>query len=493
MQTKISENFSHTNEGQEAEQILRQCVHCGMCNATCPTYQLLGDELDGPRGRIYLIKQVLEGQQATQKTQTHLDRCLTCRSCETTCPSGVDYARLLEIGRDIVEKQVGRSWSQKLLRSALKNGLSNPRLFQHALQWGRRLKPILPQQLQEKIPPASVLCQAPSNQYNRKVILLEGCVQGSLAPNINAATKRVLDRLQIQAIVASQAACCGAVRLHLSDEAGAKLAARQNIDAWWPIIQQSSETEQSDLAIVMTASGCGVTVKDYAILLAHDQAYAEKAKRISALTVDLSEYLESLTTELITLIGGEISQRLAWHSPCSLQHGQQVRGKVETILRSLGVDVRSCENSHLCCGSAGTYSILQPELAKQLRDNKILALERTQADVIVSANMACQQHLQTGTKIPVKHWIEVIDLAMSNLPGEVYAQDRKKLAVEEIDAVVTQVETVAPPTINSIPAIEIAKTNEVVADATHKANPAKKKQTKKKSANTGKSKKAKTQ
>lgn len=491
MQTKISDTFSHTTEGQEAEQILRQCVHCGMCNATCPTYQLLGDELDGPRGRIYLIKQVLEGQQATQKTQTHLDRCLTCRSCETTCPSGVDYARLLEIGRDIVEKQVGRSWSQRLLRTALKNGLSNPRLFQHALRWGRRLKPILPQQLQEKIPAMAASSEVPFSQHSRKVILLEGCVQASLAPNINAATKRVLDRLQIQAVVASQATCCGAVRLHLSDAAGAKAAARQNIDAWWSLINQASEASQSDVSIVMTASGCGVTVKDYAILLAHDPEYAEKAKQISALTVDLSEYLTNLTTELIALIGGEISQRLVWHSPCSLQHGQQVRGKVETILGSLGVDVRGCENSHLCCGSAGTYSILQPTLAKQLRDNKIAALEQTHPDAIISANMACQQYLQSGTKTPVMHWIEVLDLAMVKLPVLPDEPDKKNLA-SEIDVIVspsadsgTSMETAALATTAA------SSTNVKTSELHHKTNPVKKKTSKKKSNNAGKSKKAK--
>jgi glycolate oxidase iron-sulfur subunit len=494
MQTKISDTFSHTTEGQEAEQILRQCVHCGMCNATCPTYQLLGDELDGPRGRIYLIKQVLEGQVATQKTQTHLDRCLTCRSCETTCPSGVQYGRLLEIGRDIVEQQVGRSWSQKLLRSALKNGLSNPRLFQHALRWGRRLKPILPQQLQEKIPPVAELTVVPMNQYRRKVILLEGCVQGSLAPNINAATKRVLNRLQVETMVATQAACCGAVRLHLSDEAGAKNEARRNIDAWWAFISQAEETGQTDLSIVMNASGCGVTVKDYATLLKHDLAYAEKAKRISELTLDLSEYLIKFLPELIELIGGDIAQSLAWHSPCSLQHGQQVRDKVETILGSLGVDVRRCENSHLCCGSAGTYSILQPTLARQLRDEKIAALERTQADVIISANMACQQHLQTGTKIPVSHWIEVLDQAMGKLVAHAEEQHVPILGImqgETVSALAEAGRSLAHgPTTNSDDAPKTMKTN-VTVELDSKTSLTKKKQSKKKSANGGKPKKAK--
>jgi glycolate oxidase iron-sulfur subunit len=418
MQTKLSADFVATPEGQEADQILRQCVHCGMCNATCPTYQLLGDELDGPRGRIYLIKQVLEGHEPSQKTQTHLDRCLTCRSCESTCPSGVQYSRLLEIGRDIVEKKVGRSWTQSLLRGALKNGLSNPRLFQHALFWGRALKSVLPASLQEKIPVQAVTAadQRPQRQHNHKVILLDGCVQGSLAPNINAATARVLDRMQIQSIQLPSVACCGAVRLHLNDQEGAKQAARHNIDVWWPLVKPDAEPERKVSQIVMTASGCGVTVKDYGKLLAHDSDYADKASAISALTCDLSELLVDFSDTLVSQIGGQIRQKIVWHAPCSLQHGQQVRGKVEGLLQRLGVDVRICVDSHLCCGSAGTYSILQSDLARRLRDNKVAALEATQAEMIVSANMACQQHLQTGTQLAVQHWIEVVDQAFAQLP-----------------------------------------------------------------------------
>lgn len=453
MQTKISEEFSLSAEGQEAEQILRQCVHCGMCNATCPTYQLLGDELDGPRGRIYLIKQVLEGQKPTQKTQTHLDRCLTCRSCETTCPSGVQYARLLEIGRDIVEKKVGRSITQKLWRGALKNGLSNPRLFQHALKWGRKIKPVLPRQLQDKIPAAMSGGVIPQAQHARKVIMLEGCVQPSLAPNINAATSRVLDRLQIQTLKPAQAGCCGAVRLHLSDRDGAIAAAKNNIDAWWPLITDIADAADAVDAdkrierIVMTASGCGVTVKEYEHLLAHDSMYAEKAKKISALTCDLSELLADYIPELIALIGGEITEKLVWHAPCSLQHGQQVRGKVENILQSLGVAVQTCADSHLCCGSAGTYSILQADLSRKLRDNKIRALEATGADVIVSANMACQQHLQTGTKMPVLHWIEILDRALASRPALIGTADVVNNEAEIVAAAI--VTAVAAPVVTS--------------------------------------------
>lgn len=409
MQTTLSDDFLTTSKGQEADQILRQCVHCGMCNATCPTYQLLGDELDGPRGRIYLIKQVLEGQTPSQKTQTHLDRCLTCRSCETTCPSGVQYSRLLEIGREIVEKKVGRSWTQSVFRKTLREGLSNPRLFQHALALGRTFKPVLPQVLREKIPDLGSACELPQRQHARKVFLLDGCVQASLAPNINAATARVLDRLQIQSVLAPQAACCGAVRLHLSDQDGAMQAARNNIDAWWPSLSAEANPANRVSQIVMTASGCGVTVKEYGKLLAHDPDYAEKAAQISALTSDLSEFITEFTPELSAQYSAQTSPAIAWHAPCSLQHGQQVRGKVEGLLQGLGVEVKLCANSHLCCGSAGTYSILQTKLAQQLRDNKVAALEATKADVIISANMACQQHLQSGSQLPVRHWIELLD------------------------------------------------------------------------------------
>jgi len=407
MQTNLLDTIKTTEQGQEAEAILRSCVHCGMCNATCPTYQLLGDELDGPRGRIYLIKQVLEGAPATVKTQTHLDRCLTCMSCETTCPSGVQYGRLLEIGRELIDSKVGRSWSQKIMRMTLRNGLSNPRMFQRALSLGRLVSAVLPQHLREKIPTSVTPADWPSHTHARKILLLDGCVQPSLAPQINAATARVLDRLKIQAMLAPQAACCGAVRLHLSDSAGALSAAKNNIDAWWPLLNPESHSGVE--AIIMTASGCGVMVKDYGHLLQNDPAYAAKAHLISRLTYDLSEFLPQFESELIAQIGGDIGQRVTWHPPCSLQHGQKNQGKVEALLRHLGVDVKLCADSHLCCGSAGTYSILQTKLAQKLRQNKVDALLATQPEVIVSANMACQQHLQAATSVPVKHWIELLD------------------------------------------------------------------------------------
>ncbi|MBR7799435.1 glycolate oxidase subunit GlcF [Undibacterium fentianense] len=412
MQTKISQEFQDKLAGQEAEQILRQCVHCGMCNATCPTYQLLGDELDGPRGRIYLIKQVLEGQTPTQRTQTHLDRCLTCRSCETTCPSGVKYGRLLEIGREIVEKKVGRKWTQKIVRAVLKTGLSNPRLFQHALSWGRQLQVVLPERLSKKIPVREVKTSYPETKHTKQVILLDGCVQGSLAPNINAATARVLDRFQIQSRVVPEAGCCGAIRLHLSDIDTARENARRNIDAWWPLIGNETVQEESISHILMTASGCGVMVKDYGNLLAHDDVYASKAKKISEMTLDLSEFLLIQFSNQRLQFQARLTESIVWHAPCSLQHGQAIKGKVESIFHQLGVVLQSCQDSHLCCGSAGTYSILQSDLARRLRDNKLSNLLAANPDRIVSANMACQLHLASGTSKPVVHWIEVLDQAL---------------------------------------------------------------------------------
>lgn len=403
MQTNLADFLKDTPDGQEADAILRSCVHCGFCTATCPTYQLLGDELDGPRGRIYLIKQVLEGKPATQKTQQHLDRCLTCRNCESTCPSGVKYGRLLDIGRHVVDGQVGRSMAQRFTRSLLKQVLPRPAIFGPAMKLGQALRPMLPTALQEKIPKPQASGMWPTNEHTRKMLVLEGCVQPGMAPNINAATARVLDHCGVQLLRARNAGCCGALRFHLSDEEAALADMRRNIDAWWPFIEQGIE------AIVMTASGCGVMVKDYAHLLRNDAQYAEKAQRISALTKDLSEILPQFEATLLPLLQGKMQQRIAWHPPCTLQHGQQIRGKVEGLLRALGVDVKLCADSHLCCGSAGTYSVLQPVLSQQLRANKLRNLEALEPEAILSANIGCLTHLQAGTTTPVQHWIELID------------------------------------------------------------------------------------
>jgi glycolate oxidase iron-sulfur subunit len=406
MQTNLADFIKDTPQGQEADAILRKCVHCGFCTATCPTYQLLGDELDGPRGRIYLIKQVLEGKPATEKTQLHLDRCLTCRNCETTCPSGVNYGRLIDIGRDVVDQQVQRPFAQQLVRTALKEALPRPQLFGTAMKLGQAVRPLLPEVLRNKVPEARDAGAWPTRSHARKMLLLDGCVQPAMSPSINAATARVLDKFGIQLQVAPKAGCCGAIRYHLNDQAGGLDDMRRNIDAWWPYVVAGAE------AIVMTASGCGVTVKEYGHLLRDDPLYAEKAKRISELTKDLSEIMPAFEAELAKQLTGKISKRVAYHPPCTLQHGQQIRGKVESVLRTCGIDVSLCADSHLCCGSAGTYSVTQPELSYKLRDNKIKNLEATSPEVIVSANIGCLTHLQSGTDTPVRHWIELIDQSL---------------------------------------------------------------------------------
>ena len=410
MQTQLAPEFKNTPEGEAAEAILRKCVHCGFCTATCPTYQLLGDELDGPRGRIYLIKQVLEGHAPTRKTQLHLDRCLTCRNCETTCPSGVQYGQLVEIGRDIVEERVQRPAGERAVRWLLKEGLTSP-LFAPAMKVGQLMRPLLPESLQNKVPAKAgeEAHRWPTRAHPRAVLLLMGCVQPAMMPNINSATARVLDAAGIQTLVADEAGCCAAIKLHLGDHEGGLADMRRNIDAWWPALL-SGKVE----AIVMNASGCGATVKDYGRALAHDPAYADKAQRISQLTKDLSELLPGLMPMLKNKVRRRNVTRLAFHSPCTLQHGQQLRGGVEMALNELGFDVQVApRESHLCCGSAGTYSLLQPEMAYALRDRKLGQLESLEAQAILSANIGCIQHLQSGTQTPVRHWVEIVDEALS--------------------------------------------------------------------------------
>jgi glycolate oxidase iron-sulfur subunit len=402
MQTNLADFIKGTPDGDEAEAILRACVHCGFCTATCPTYQLLGDELDGPRGRIYLIKQVLEGAEPTRKTQLHLDRCLTCRNCETTCPSGVKYGRLVDIGRRVVDERVPRPLGDRIKRTTLKEFLPRTALFTPAFKTGQAVRPLLSKDLQDKLQPARAAGRWPTRTHARKMLVLDGCVQPAMAPNINAAAARVLDALGVQLVAAPKAGCCGAVRYHLNDQAGGLDDMRRNIDAWWPLVDQVE-------AIVMTASGCGVTVKEYGHLLAHDAAYAMKARRISGMTRDLSEIMPQFEAELAAKLQGKIAKRVAYHPPCTLQHGQQIRGKVEGVLRAAGVDVVLCADSHLCCGSAGTYSVMHPEIAHELRGRKLANLQATGAEEIVSANIGCLTHLQSGTETPVTHWIELID------------------------------------------------------------------------------------
>ena len=406
MQTNLSPEFKNSADGLQAEAILRKCVHCGFCTATCPTYQLLGDELDGPRGRIYLIKQVLEGETPTRKTQLHLDRCLSCRNCETTCPSGVQYGHLIDIGRKLVDQRVERPMAEKAVRWAIKEGLPSP-LFGPAMALGQAVRGLLPATLKNKVPAKQDAGITPSRSHARKVLMLEGCVQPAMSPNINSATARVLDAAGVQVVVAPKAGCCGAVKFHLNDQDGAKEEMRRNIDAWWPHVESGVES------IVMNASGCGSMVKDYGHALAGDAQYAAKAERISALTRDLSELLPDLVEHLKDKVTAKAGQ-IAFHPPCTLQHGQQLRGGVEQHLGALGFNVKtaSCE-AHLCCGSAGTYSVLQPKIAYELRDRKLGNLSQMKPEVIVSANIGCITHLQSGTATPVRHWVEVLDEALS--------------------------------------------------------------------------------
>ncbi|SEN36308.1 glycolate oxidase subunit GlcF [Halomonas caseinilytica] len=410
MQTHFTEQDLEQPHLREAERVLRTCVHCGFCNATCPTYQLLGDERDGPRGRIYLMKTLLESRdddnQATEETRLHLDRCLSCRNCETTCPSGVEYHKLLDIGRAEIERRVPRKASERALRFGLRKALVDPRRFKALLKLGMTFRPVTPHALRQKLPatPVDAGVRPAGRHHERQMLILEGCVQPSLSPNTNAATARVLDRLGIGLTAAPDAGCCGAVDFHLDAQEAGRDRARANIDAWWPHIEAGCE------AIVQTASGCGAFVKEYGDLLADDPAYADKAAHVSARAKDLVEILEDEPLDNLALANRE---RLAFHCPCTLQHAQRLGGHVEGVLARLGFPLTPVRDAHLCCGSAGTYSITQPTLATQLRDNKLDALEEGQPDVIATANIGCQSHLAGADRTPVRHWIELVDEALT--------------------------------------------------------------------------------
>lgn len=405
MQTTLSEQSRKLPRAGEAEKILRTCVHCGFCNATCPTYQLLGDELDGPRGRIYLIKQVLEGAPATEQTQLHLDRCLSCRNCETTCPSGVDYHNLLDIGRAVVDSAVPRPAAQRLLREGLRALAPNPGLFKGLLRMGATFRPLLPRLLESKLPQhLGVMGSRPAPRHARRVLLLEGCVQPGLSPNTNDATARVLDRLGISVTPVNEAGCCGALDYHLDAQAKGLDRARQNIDAWWPHLQNGAE------AIVQTASGCGAFIKDYGHLLADDPIYASKARRISEMTRDL---VQIIAEEPLEQVCAASERRIAVHCPCTLQHALKLGGAVEAVLTRLGFNLTPVPNGHLCCGSAGTYSLTQPVLARQLRDHRLNALESGRPELIVTSNVGCQSHLASAGRTPVRHWIELVDQSLA--------------------------------------------------------------------------------
>jgi len=414
MQTQLAEFIRGTAEGREAEEILRKCVHCGFCTATCPTYQLIGDELDGPRGRIYLIKQVLEGAQPTARTRLHLDRCLTCRSCETTCPSGVHYGRLVDIGRGVVEKQTPRGALQRAPRAVLSWVLPRTRLFGALLKLGQLLRPLLPPPLKRMVPERGRARGAwPAARHARGMLVLAGCVQPALAPVINAAAARVLDAAGISLYEAPGAGCCGALRYHLNDQAGGLEDMRALIDAWWPMIERGQIE-----AIVMTASGCGAMVREFGHLLRDDAAYRDKAARVSAITRDLSEVVSAQADALAAGLGQPAAAgRIAFHAPCSLQHAQQIRGVVEPLLERAGFALTAVPDAHLCCGSAGTYSILQPALGNALRARKQAALHSGQPETIVTANIGCLIHLQAGAHVPVRHWIELLDERLAATAG----------------------------------------------------------------------------
>lgn len=418
MQTKLADFIKDTPQGKEADVILRNCVHCGFCTATCPTYQLLGDELDGPRGRIYLIKQVLEGTRATAKTQTHLDRCLTCRSCETTCPSGVKYGHLLDIGREIVEAQVSRPMTERVKRAVIRNVIAEPARFDLLVRLGQAAAPLLPSALREKIPPSRPQTSWARLRHARRMLALDGCAQPSLAPNINAATSRVLDRLGISLVRVGDAGCCGAVDFHTNAQERARARMRRLIDAWWPHVEAGAE------AIVVTASGCGVMLADYGHVLKGDAQYQEKAARIAALSKDIGEVLHARRDELVALLDSPSRPTtIAFHAPCTLQHGLKLRSLIESLLTDCGFKLTHVPDSHLCCGSAGTYSILQPELSERLRVNKLAALRSGHPHVIATANIGCLMHLSRGQDVPVKHWIELIDERLARV-GVLQGQPR---------------------------------------------------------------------
>ncbi|GLR26149.1 glycolate oxidase subunit GlcF [Limnobacter litoralis] len=416
MDTHLADWIKDTPEGKAAETILRKCVHCGFCTATCPTYQILGDELDSPRGRIYLIKQMLEGKEVTRKTQQHLDRCLTCRNCETTCPSGVQYGKLIDIGKKIVDEQVPRPAAEKAMRAGLKGLMTNRALFDTGMVMGKMVRGLLPASVKAKIPAKRYTPAWPTSKHTRKVILLNGCVQPAMMPSIDPATSVVLDALGVQGMIVNESGCCGAVKYHLNDHQGGLEQMKANVDAWWPLIE-SGEVQ----ALVMNASGCGVTVREYGHYLADHPDYAAKATRISELTMDLGEFVAAQSTEALHQLAPKVKAaiqaeaipgKIAFHPPCTLQHGQKVKGVVENVLRTLGFELTPVQDSHLCCGSAGTYSVLQPELSAELKKRKLASLMAGNPQAIASANIGCLGHLESGASIEVRHWVEWVAEAL---------------------------------------------------------------------------------
>jgi len=400
MDVKLNKRFFAQDDALAAVDIIRNCVHCGFCTATCPTYQLLGDEADSPRGRIYLIRQMLEKGSATVHTRTHLDRCLLCRACETTCPSGVQYGQLIESGRALLEQVQPRPRVNTLRRKAVAKALVQRSAIETAVNAGIRVRRWLPEMLSKQLPESLPDTDWPRARHSRKMLVLTGCVQPALAPEINIQAAIVLDRLGISLLQEADPGCCGAVGLHTSDPEMGLRHVRERIDDWWPMLEDGLE------AIIFTASGCGVTIKDYGHLLRHEPNYAERAARVSAMAKDLSEVVLAELSQLDKQLGQQ--RKIAFHPPCTLQHGLKLNGVVETILRGVGYDLLPVSDSHLCCGSAGTYSLFQPEISAQLKENKLKALQQHRPELIATANIGCQQHLKTGTRREVVHWIQLL-------------------------------------------------------------------------------------
>lgn len=406
MHTTITPELAENPHAQAAAGFISKCVHCGFCLATCPTYNLLGDELDSPRGRIYLIKQVLEGHKPTELTRTHLDRCLTCRNCETTCPSGVEYGHLVDHGRALVEDQVPRNGRDKWMRKAILAVLPYSTRVGPLVKFGQTLQPLMPKALASAVPMKQQAKTLPAAVHGRHMLVLDGCVQPSMAPATNASAARVLNAFGITLNNADKSGCCGAVHFHLNEQDSARDFMRRNIDAWWPSIEAGCE------AIITTASGCGVMVKDYGHVLADDPDYADKACRVSELTRDIVEVMiEVLNSEDVSRFKEAAANmgKVAFHPPCTLQHGQKLPLVTETLLGELGFNLTAVADSHTCCGSAGTYSLFQPELSHQLRDKKVASLLAEEPDIIATSNIGCQLQIQGGSGRPVVHWIELID------------------------------------------------------------------------------------
>ncbi len=402
MHARPAGELEGTARGDEAQALLRNCVHCGFCLPACPTYRVTGNELDSPRGRIYLIKQLVEGGSASETTRHHLDRCLTCRACERACPSGVEYGRLIDLGRELVDERVPRSLPERTLRLGLVELLSRSRLFGVMLRAGQAVRGLLPAGVRARIPIRPSHSRAlPAGGHARRVVLLEGCVQSGLAPGINSAAARVLDQVGIAVERVRDEQCCGALGHHLGATDRALGQARANVDACSAALDAGAET------IVSSASACGLMVKDYGRLLAGDSAYATRAERVSRATRDLAEIVEPDDLRRAGCQAG-CGPRVAWQSPCTLQHGQRVAGRVEALLEAAGCTLTPTSEATLCCGSAGTYSILQPALSGQLRKRKIAALTGSGPEVIATANIGCLEHLRAESPVPVRHWIEIV-------------------------------------------------------------------------------------